>query len=202
MIINIINLDPDQVLPGTFPTKKELAENTRIARALSIVKQSKRFGFPVRFWEGEIGRFSYIGINRAFKKIVSYAKERDLHMITIGEDDLVFTSPGAWKHYLNNIPDSFDLYLGGIYAGQLEGNRIVNGYSGHTLITVHQRFYDFFLSMPDTDHLDRALGNHAHEKEYIVSLPFCVRQSGGYSDNHGRIATYEAYEQGWEYFTG
>lgn len=202
MIINVINLAPEQKLRNTPASKKLLAQDTRRERALSIVQQSKEQGFAVRFWEGVVDKFAYIGINKAFKNIVADAKVNDFPMVCIAEDDMIFTAPGAWKYYLDNIPSSFDIYSGGIYAGQLNGNRIVNGYSGHTLITVHQRFYDFFLSVTDQDHLDRRLGNYAFEKEYIVPPKFCVKQLGGYSDNHGRSATYESYEENWEYFTG
>lgn len=202
MIINVINLDPGQKLRNTPVSKKLLAQDTRRERALSIVQQSKEQGFAVRFWEGVVDKFSYIGINKAFKNIVAEAKANNFPMVCIAEDDMIFTAPGAWRYYLDKIPSSFDTYLGGIYSGQLNGNRIVNGYSGHTLITVHERFYDFFLSVTDQDDLDRRLGNYAFEKEYMVCWPFCVRQRGGYSDHHGRVAAYETYEAEWEYFKG
>lgn len=117
--------------------------------------------------------------------------------VTIAEDDAVFTSPNAWRYYNGNIPEDYDLYLGGIYAGRLNENRIVDGYSGHTLITVHERFYDFFLSVDDNNHLDRALGLFCAEKKYFVCLPFVVRQLGGYSENKKRVQEYSMYEKDW-----
>lgn len=209
MILNVINLSPDQPIDPYAPAQRvEEIKRWREERALSIVKQSKQHGFAVRFWPGNTDESVYRcgNISRAFKQIVKDAKERNLQTVTIAEDDMVLTSKGAWEYYLKNIPVEFDIYSGGIYSGQLQENRIVNGYSGNTLITVHERFYDFFLSASEDPkglglgHLDQWLGNFAFEKTYIVCLPFVVKQIGGYSDNHRRINQLDAYEQSWEYF--
>lgn len=200
--IHVINLSPDQPIdPYANPELKKNIARWREENVLSIAAQSKQHGFAVRFWPGNTDEnvFRCGNISRAFKQIVRYAKENNLPMVCIGEDDLIFTAPGAWKYYLDNMPDEFDIFFGGIYAGQLEGNRIVNGYSGHTLITVHKNFYDFFLSANENDHLDRFFGNYCFEKKFIVCLPFVCKQNGGYSENHRRINTYEAYEEKWEY---
>ncbi len=204
MVINVIHLDPEQPIdPYASPELKEKIKQCRNERALSIVKQSKTQGFSVRFWQGDTDDkvFPCKNINRAFKKIVQYAKEERLPTVTIGEDDLKFTASGAWEFYLKNMPKDFDIYLSGIYAGRLDGNRIIDGYSGNTLVTVHERFYDFFLSADPDDHLDRALGRFASEKKYIVSLPFVCRQLTGYSENKKRFITdeYTMYEKDWEY---
>lgn len=212
MTINIIHLDPDQpVDPYANPELKEKIKQWRNENALSIVKQSKIQGFAVRFWPANTDDhvFRSGNISRAFKQIVRYAKENNLDCITIGEEDLEFTSPNAWKYYLENIPQDYDIFLAGIYSGQLEGNRIVNGYSGNTLITVHSQFYDFFLSASEDPnglgqgHCDRWLGNFCFEKKYFVCLPFVVKQlNNSYSENHRRIQNYDAYEQNWEYYSG
>lgn len=209
--INVINLSPDNFIdPYANPELKKNIARWRQENVLSIAAQSKQHGFSVRFWEGNTDEtvFRSGNISRAFKKIVRYAKKNNLEMICIGEDDLIFTSSNAWKYYIENIPDEFDLYLGGIYSGQLEGNRIVNGYSGNTLLTIHSRFYDFFLSANEDPqglalgHIDRWLGNFCFDKEYFVCLPFIVRQQAGYSENHRKIQNYDAYEEKWEYYSG
>lgn len=180
-------------------------------RRLSVVNQSMQQGFYTRFWPGienkkiivkgrEVNQRRCTNIAQAFKQIVSWAKENDLPMVTIGEDDLIFTAPGAWQYYLDNMPAEFDTYLGGIYQATLDGNRIMNGYSGHTLITVHKNFYDFFLSVDENDHLDRRLGNFAFEKNYRVCLPFVVQQNGSYSDNHRKIPNYSGFHSEFKYF--
>lgn len=208
--IHVINLSPSQQIDNYHsPELKLFVQRHREERALSIVEQSKRFGFAVRFWSGIVGDndvFRSLNIMRAFKKIVQYAKEERLPMVTIMEDDGVFTSLNAWQYYNDNIPDDFDLYSGGIYAGQLDGNRIINGYSGNTLITVHERFYDFFLSADEdllgtaTAHLDRWLGIFCKNKKYFVCSPFVIKQMGVYSDNQRRKIHYSMYEMNWEYY--
>lgn len=202
MVINIINLSTWQEAISMNPNFTEkIIHRSREERVLSVCKQSKEHGFAVRFWEGIIDkRGSHAGINLAFKKIVRWAKEQKLPKAIIAEDDIVFSAPGAWQYYLENMPSQFDIYSGGIYSGQIVGNRIMNGYSGNTLITVHQKFYDFFLSLPDDNHLDRRLGNHAHEKLYLLCLPFCVYQIEGYSDRTKRHTQHEAYLQEMKFF--
>lgn len=211
MVINVINLSPDHFIdPYANPELKKDIARWRQENVLSIAAQSKSQGFSCRFWEGNTDEtvFRSGNISRAFKQIVRDAKKNDLPMCCIGEDDLFFTASGAWRYYLDNMPDDFDLYLGGIYAGQLEGNRIINGYSGHTLVTVKSQFYDFFLSANEDPkglghgHLDRVLGNFCFEKKYFVTIPFVVRQTANYSDNHRRIPNYAAYEESWEYYSG
>lgn len=208
--IHVINLSPHQQVDNYHsPDLKQFVRTHRENRALSVVEQSKQYGFAVRFWPGIVGDndvFRSVNIMQAFKKIVQYAKEERLPMVTIMEDDGVFTSGGAWKYYNENIPDDFDLYSGGIYAGQITGNRIVNGFSGNTLITVHERFYDFFLSADEDPlgvgmaHLDRWLGIFCDKKKYFVVTPFVVRQIGYYSDNQRRKINYEMYEEKWDYY--
>ncbi len=211
MFLNVINLDTNQpVNQYASPDRKMLILRNREERILSVVRQSKALGIKLRIWEGETSheKFPCINISRAFKKIVRYAKEERLPYVTIAEDDIVFTSPHSWRYYIENIPDDFDLYLGGIYAGQLDGNRIVNGYSGHTLITVHERFYDFFLGATNEtiisadSHLDVWLGKHCREKKYVVCTPFVCKQLGGYSENKNAIMDYSTmYESAWDYLT-
>jgi hypothetical protein len=208
--IHVINLSPDSFIdPYANPELKKNIARWRQENVLSISAQSKQHGFSCRFWEGNTEEevFRSGNISRAFKQIVRYAKEKNLPMVTIMEDDGVLTSPNSWKYYNDNLPEDFDLYLGGIYAGQLEENRIVNGWSGNTLLTVHKNFYDFFLSANEDPlglgqgHLDRWLGNFCFEKKYFVVRPFVVKQiNNSYSDNHRRVQNYDAYEEKWEYY--
>lgn len=201
MIINIINLGTHQpVMPSMNPNLSDgVFIRNREERVLSICAQSKQHGFSVRFWEGIIEKQAMSGINKSFKKIVRWAKEQGLKMVCIGEDDLVFSAPGAWQYYLDNMPNEFDIYSGGIYSGQIKEGRIVNGYSGNTLITVHEKFYDFFLSANEKPegigcgHLDRWLGNFAFERNYRICEPFVVRQMEGYSENHRRETRHTSY---------
>lgn len=210
--IHVINLSPNQQIDNYHsPELKLFVARHREERALSIVEQSKKHGFAVRFWSGIVGDndvFRSLNIMRAFKKIVQYAKEERLPMVCIMEDDGIFTSENAWQYYKDNLPDDFDLYSGGIYAGQIIDNRIVNGFSGITLLTIHERFYDFFLSAEEETqsthmgHIDRFLGEQCDKKKYFVCQPFVVRQMGIYSDNQRRKIEYSMHEMNWEYYSG
>lgn len=202
LTINVINVHSDIFLPGTLPSMTEFVKRTREGRVLSIVSQSKMMGISVRFWEGVTSeKFRYENISKAHKQIVAYAKNSNQKMVCIAEDDAVFTCKRAWSYFLENIPGSFDVYFGGIYSAQISDGRITNGFSGMTLYIVHERFYDFFLSIKESDHIDRQLGNFAFEKEYKLCQPFIVKQMGGYSDNHRKILTYETFEQNYIYLT-
>ena len=202
-ILHVINLDTNQPVEQCHnPDLQQRALRKREERLISIVRQAKRYSFPVHFWEGDLtdNVFRAKNVARMFKKIVAYAKEERLPFITIAEDDMVFTSKKSWQYYLDNWPDDFDLYLGGIYAGRLDGNRIVDGYSGNTLVTVHERFYDVFLKDDPTEfHQDRAMGKLCSQYKFIVTIPFVVKQMGGYSENKKQELTYEMYEKDWTY---
>lgn len=209
MILHVINIGTHQpVDPYASPDRRTLILRNREERILSVVKQSKDHGIILKIWEGDLADqvFPAKNISRAFKKIVQYAKEERLPSVTIAEDDFVLTSPLSWQYYLENTPDDYDLYLGGLYNGELQGNRICGGYSGHTLITVHERFYDEFLSAKNEEstgpdcHLDVWLGqNYSKEKKFIVCLPFVVKQLGGYSENKKAVMNYSMYEEPWSY---
>lgn len=159
-------------------------------------------GFSCRFWEGDTFRGNFIdariGVGRSFKKIVRWAKESGLDRVTIGEDDLLFSDPDAWNYYMENIPKDYDIYLGGIYDGKISEGRIIKGYAGHTLITISNRCFDFFLSAEeDKLHLDRWLGQYCAEKKYMVCQPFVVTQiPTSYSDNHKAMASHAPLIEG------
>lgn len=170
-------------------------------RLLHLCNEAKVQGFAFKLWEGiEEFNTSAMNINKAHKRIVQWAKDNKMKKVFIAEDDIVFSAPGAWDYFRSKEPDSFDLFYSMIYSGQIEGNRIMNGFSGMTLYVVNERFYDFFLSIPDHVHIDRWLGQYAFEKEYYVCDPFVARQMGGYSDNLKMSMTYQAFEEKMNFF--
>lgn len=181
----------------------------RIDRMKNILTQSIEQCFWYRIWNGIMSDGPpRTNISRAFKQIVAWAKKTKQPYVRIAEDDIVFTAPGAWQQYLQSMPLEFDQYLGGVYSATLNDwpvdgrmmHRIMNGYSGNTLVTVHERMYDFFLTADETKDLDRWLGEYAFEKLYLVCAPFVVKQMGGYSDNKKRFLTYELMESEFKYF--
>lgn len=168
-------------------------------REISILKEAQSQGVYLKFCEGlEISTNRKMGITQSFKKIVQNAKDCGMKMVAICEDDLKWfkSEDGnlAWDYYLDNMPDLFDLYFGMFYVGTERDNRIISVFSGMTLFTVHENFYDFFLSIPDDCHIDRQLGLTANIHKYMVCPKFVCYQLGGKSDNNQMvIESYDAY---------
>lgn len=127
------------------------------------------------------------GISRSFKKIVQDAKEKELEMVTIGEDDILFTAPGAWQYFLDNIPPYFDMYIASYYSGLETYNHRIEDFRGLTLSIIHSKFFDKFLSMPEDKNLDHAL---SFKGEYFVSPLFPAIQCAGYSDQMKKYVDY------------
>jgi hypothetical protein len=123
-------------------------------------------------------------INASHKKIIRAAKEAGLPYVIIAEDDVMFTSVGAWQYYIDNMPESFDLYLGCTYVKPFSLNKV----AGFQLYTVHEKFYDTFLSAPDTDHIDIAMNELGGD--YHICLPVVALQRPGYSANNNAYANY------------
>lgn len=134
-------------------------------------------------------RGTYQGINRAHKQIVQWAKENDLPFVIIAEDDLAFFDKGAYSHFLYSEPQDYDLYLAGVFLGELDANNEVKKFTGLTLYMVRNRYYDTFLSAEENEHLDIALCYKGGK--FIVCNPFSVRQHNGYSFNEKRHMNYD-----------
>jgi hypothetical protein len=170
-------------------------------RILSISREAMRQGFPVYYHEGtfeEERRYVHIAITRGYKKIIKFAKDNKLKYCISCEDDCFFYGDNkAFQYFIDNIPPSYDLYMGCLYHGDVDNNnRVINGMSGsHTLIITHSRFYDFVLNeMPDNCYQDRYMGDFAHKYEYYVCPLIVCGQKAGYSfhkksNHHG----YEVY---------
>ena len=173
----------------------------RLDRLQSFMEEMQIQSIPYRVWPGVTTHTAYTNhrnISIAHKNIVRDAKEKGLPYVIIAEDDIKFSCAGAWKYYLSQMPLSFDLYCGVIYAGEVDPqtNRIVStkGMSGtNTLYTISSRFFDFFLSVDESKHLDRELGRFGNINEYYVCNPMVVFQMGGMSDNHHRELHYDEY---------
>ncbi len=133
-------------------------------------------------------------IHGGHKKIVELARAQEMPNVIIAEDDIVFSSPKSYEYFLSQIPESYDLFCGLIYAGKTENNRVISAASGiMTLYSVHSRFYDFFLSINSDTHIDRELSATALQHEYYLCNPMVVYQRGGFSHNLNRIMFYHEY---------
>ena len=153
-------------------------------------------------WEGiDNKKNTKQAITTGYKRIIQRAKNNSDKYCLLAEDDVVFSCANSWQYFLSQIPLDFDLFMGNIYQGQVDGNRIIGGMSGTmTLFCVHQNFYDFILNMPDDSHIDRYLGGHAKDFKYFLCEPLICFQSGSYSDQKRRALNYEPYMLNKNYY--
>lgn len=141
------------------------------------------------------------GICMSHKRIIADAKERKLPCCAIMEDDAVFSAPGAFDYFLRQVPESYDLFMGMIYVGEIKENRVVNGFSGGvTLYLVHEKFYDTILELPDSCHIDRQMGERCYLQEYYVCQPNVCWQLGGMSENLRKIVYYDEYHKSMSFY--
>lgn len=134
---------------------------------------------------------------KAHKQIIEWAKKENIDSIMIAEDDIKFTSSGAFNYFIENEPKEYDLYLGGIMYGKINHDNTVNDFSGLTLYKIRNNFYDTFLSLPEEKDIDRTLINKG---KFVVCYPFVVTQYNGYSDNQKKYQNYDIYLQNRQLF--
>ena len=153
-----------------------------------------------KLWDGLIlSRSVKESINASHKMIVRWAKENGLSEVCLGEDDLKFSHPDAWKYYLSQKPIDYDLYLGGVFLGVPDDLGVVHDFTGMTLYCISEKFYDQFLSVPDDEHIDKSLDGLGL---YYVCRPFVVTQFDGVSSNTGKFEKYGDLVAGREFFNG
>src|SRR5690606_25338769 len=101
----------------------------RTDRLDNVENQLITQGIRACIWPGILTENPKIGIASAHKQIVSYAKDQNLPCVVIAEDDINFTSKGAFDYFLANEPSDYDLYLGGIYYGNINKDKSVKDFS-------------------------------------------------------------------------
>lgn len=174
----------------------------RADRLQSLMEETAMQGIAYKVWPGVTTYKEFTNhrnISLAHKQIVQDAKLKGLPQVIIAEDDIKFSSAGAWKYYLSKMPKNFDLYLGLLYYGKKdENNKLLQGRmsGGLTLYCVAEKFYDFFLSVDESKHLDTELGSFANINDYYICDPMVCEQIGGHSDNWNRVLYYDAYLEG------
>lgn len=184
MIVHVINLE------------------SRTVRMEQFHQESIQQGFEYVRHEGEVFRHDRKqGVCRSHKAIVRQAKENGDEMVIVCEDDCRWFGKGAFDYFISKIPEDFDLFLTMAYVAELDAdNRIKGVFSGLTCYIVHSRFYDFYLSLPDSCHLDRELGLYAKDYKFIVCDQFTAEQDGSRSDNTMMQCDYRPYLQGRKLF--
>lgn len=141
-----------------------------------------------------------IGCSKAHKNIVQFAADHDFESVCIMEDDVEFTAPGAFRHFLLNIPQQpFDIYTAGVYgdvkvkSGHKSNTEqgfdiIIDRISGTHCYIVHSRFYEKFLALPDNKHLDQSIS--AAADTIYMCHPMAALQMSGYSDIAKAVVNY------------
>jgi hypothetical protein len=151
-----------------------------------------------QIWDGVVHESNpQKGISQAHKQIVKYAKEANLSEVLIAEDDLHFTSKGAFDYFIKSKPVDYDIFLGGILDGVVNVDNTIDDFSGTTLYIVNSQFYDVFLSVPENINIDRAL---RHRGKFIVCNPLVATQHNGFSDNIRQFCVYDLNLGGRIYF--
>lgn len=150
-------------------------------------------------WDGifERSKKAKENINASHKQIVEYADVAGWEEVCIAEDDIKFCDEGAWDFFLKNKPTDFDLYIGGIYVGDIREDNTTDYFSGFHLYIVQKRFYKKFLSVDKTEHIDRALSGLG---KFVICQPFAAIQYEGFSANTGKDEVYSQLLQGRKLF--
>jgi GR25 family glycosyltransferase involved in LPS biosynthesis len=139
------------------------------------------------------------GIAIAHANCVLDAKNKGLEQVCIMEDDVQFTAPEAFNHFLNlynSVPKEADIFLSGISTGtptkHSNGIARVNEFSGLHCYIINAKAYDRFLSCPRGKHIDRWLGNRISggKMNVFTAYPMVAIQHNGYSDNKKQVKDY------------
>ena len=202
-VLNIIHIPIDQL---TGPLRSEATR-----REHNIKAHAFQHKIPYALWDGiMVKNLPHTGISRSHKQIVQHAKDMGLNLAFIAEDDFKLTSPNSWNHFIDNLPDDFDLYLGGISGGAVnEDDKTVSSWSGLFFYAISHRFYDVFLACPEEYNIDRWLsgvGLPAIEKQlgrkpvYKVCYPMAAITSDGISFKSGSHVNHDHFYKGYQKF--
>lgn len=171
---------------------------TRTDRFTKVMQQLNYFfeDGPITIQDGIIDSTPLKGIAKAHLNCVMDAKDNNYPYCIIMEDDLLFRD-GA-KEYsqkaFNDLPEDWDILLGGIYScnEMTPYNDYWNKlapFNGLHWYVVNSKAYDKLLKFNYNMHIDRWLVFQANLNCY-VTRKFFVIQEDGFSDNVGKVTTY------------
>jgi GR25 family glycosyltransferase involved in LPS biosynthesis len=145
------------------------------------------------------------------KLIVRSAKDAGFPYVLIMEDDVAFTVPGAFNHFMDwvksNQPSIADIYTAGSYTAFSRYNEIdgtVRNISGTHCYVVTAQFYQRFLTMPNDVLIDTNISKYADVIR--MAYPMCALQRPGHSDlknatvnyNTNQFINYPLYQIGFK----
>jgi hypothetical protein len=126
-------------------------------------------------------------INASHKMLVRMAKDAKLEKVCIMEDDVLFPAKDGFNYFMALEPNRYDIYTAGTYGGyarQTESSNpclIVPYPVGLHCYLIHSQFYDKFLSIDPTKHIDTALEGLGTFK---LCYPMAAIQRPGWSSNN------------------
>lgn len=155
-----------------------------------------RHGIDAKIWQGIHDPNDVVrSIGLSHKQIVQFAVKHHLPQICIMEEDVWFPANDGWQYFQQNIPDSFDLYLGGAYGlnytalasiqknpGAIE----IHNFAGLHCYIINASYYEKFLSLPENRHIDDQPGLG----KFYVCAPFAALQYPGWSSNAREMVDY------------
>lgn len=165
------------------------------------------FGIPHIYFPAVRAADFATGCAAAHKAVVRHLQARAEPYGIVAEDDLRWTAPGAWGHFLAGmavLPPDWDIYLGGISSGVVDRSgvgplRRVSRFTGLHLYAVSARCYTRLLGCPSGKHLDVWLGRQSDLQAYLC-WPMAAVQAPGWSanrqcvvDDSARFAQFELW---------
>ncbi len=135
------------------------------------------------------------GTAESFITLIKQAKENNMPNIHIIEDDLVLheNSNKIWKEAVDNLPDDWDILLGGVYycrnQKKINDHMVKTGdFCSLHFVMFNAKCYDKVLSYKVDNlkltHIDRFLGRLSQKGELNVYIvwPMFAKQMANYSD--------------------
>ncbi len=158
-----------------------------------IVDEMHNQGISKYVWHSPIMDDNVVkSINISQKAIVRKAKERGDKYCCIMEQDIWFKSENGWKYFIDNIPQEFDVYIGGSYLKDIDVKyeaplTKVNSWIGNHCIIISERYYDKFLESNELEHIDAV---QSGKGEFYLCYPMVAFQRVGFSANNKTICDY------------
>lgn len=166
----------------------------------SFTKEMNEQGIiDYKVWDGIHDANRVRGISRAHKQVVQYAKENQLPEVCIMEDDCIFLGKGAFEYFVQNKPNDYSLYMGGISNLLGRKDDYITNFRGMTLYFIREQFYDAFLSVPETVNIDAGLKGLG--KYYLCNKIVCS-QRAGYSYHKKRHKDYSYLLKQYDVYEG
>lgn len=162
----------------------------------TLCDELERQGINAKIWQCINDSNNVVrSINLSHKQIVQFAVDHHLPQICIMEEDVWFPAKNGWQYFQQNIPEKFDLYLGGAYGlNYVALNNIqanpgaveINNFAGLHCYIINSSYYVKFLSLPEDKHIDDQPGFG----RFFVCSPFAALQHPGWSCNARQFVDY------------